>query len=234
MRKRAVGKVCALALLLLSGIAASAAFAKEEKRSLTRLANVTLAALPNGYLLVPVKLHGSDALMYLNTGSAVSVIYEAAANRFGLQVKELDPDSDRFSFGGATLSKLVNVDSLQIGNVLFGKNTQFLVAPGREQRYEHTPIIGTLGTDLFSHVDFELDLAHRTLNLFSQDHSSGGVYWSDSAAVIPMYRGPMRDLYFAMEIDGKPIETGIYTGQLNTSLTTAASKMLFNFDEHSS
>ncbi len=231
--KTAAGKACALALLLLSGFAVSVAFAKEGKHTVTRLASVTLQTLPNGFLLVPVKLHGADALMYFNTRSAVSLIYEAAANRFGLQARDLDAYSNEFTAGGDTLTKLVNVDSLQIGNVLFGKNTQLLVAPGSEPRHDGTPIIGALGTDLFTHVDFELDLAHRTLNLFSQDHSSGGVYWSDSAAVIPMYRGPMHDLYFSMELDGKRIETGIATGQEDSSLAIAASRLLFNFDTQS-
>lgn len=156
-----------------------------------------------------------------------------AEQRRRLQAKDLKAFSSEFTIGGATATKLVNVDSLQIGNVLFGKNTQLLVAPAKEPRHAGIPIIGALGTDLFTPVDFELDLAHKTLNLFSQDHSSGGVYWSDTAAVIPMYRGPMHDLYFAMELDGKRIETGIATGQEDSSLAIAASRLPFNFDAQS-
>lgn len=223
----------AFALLLVCGVSCVPAVASGKQCSLTRLTSVELQVDP--VVMLPVTLQGSKAWMTLNTGSVFSVIDGRAADALRLHSKPL-PATVEMSYGGFRLDKIAVVDSFQIGTVRFRKGTELLLSPqrGPVPRYHGDPIVGTLGMDVFVHVDVDLDLAHRRLNLFSQDHCPGAVvYWSDTAASVPMQRGRLGDLYFPIELDGERIQASISTGQWNSSLRTDVSKRVFHFDQQS-
>ncbi|HEY4210655.1 MAG TPA: retropepsin-like aspartic protease [Steroidobacteraceae bacterium] len=225
-------------LLAASSLFGSAADAKDDVCEVVKLTKIELQMRPevSSEILVPVKMGDSDAWMVLNAGSAFSVLMEKAASSLRLPVREVRSSGAWIEFGGKTLDRLATVDSFQLGTVHYGKGTEFLVwsRPGPLNSYKGLPIIGLLGMDVFSHVDVELDLARRTLNLFAQESCGGGVYWSRTFASVPILRSPFGNLYFPMELEGKWIKTTFSTVSPESSLRTDVSKRVFGFDERSS
>jgi hypothetical protein len=96
------------------------------------------------------------------------------------------------------------------------------------------PIIGGLGMDVLSTVDFELDIAHGKLNLFSQDHCPGRVvYWGGTVASLPLKRGDFGELYFPIQLDGKTLEAVLFPASSHSALRTDVAQKIYGFDEHS-
>jgi hypothetical protein len=139
------------------------------------------------------------------------------------------------STGGVALKELANVYELQLGNVKFNK-VQFIIYPGTAslEMYNGLPIVGSLSMDMLENVDFELDLAHKKLNLFSQEHCAGKVvYWTNEYASAPIFKSRIGTLYFPMELDGKKVEATFHTADQNSSLSTEITKKVYDFDEKS-
>jgi hypothetical protein len=88
--------------------------------------------------------------------------------------------------------------------------------------------------DVLGTVDFELDIAHSKLNLFSQDHCPGRVvYWGGTAASLPLKRGDFGELYFPIKLDGKTLEAVIFPASKNSALRSDVAQKIYGFDEHS-
>jgi hypothetical protein len=84
---------------------------------------------------------------------------------------------------------------------------------------------------VFRNLDFEIDLAHRKLNLFSQEHCPGVVvYWSDTFAVVPLYRGTLGNLYLPLELNGKKVDATISPANAVSTLNIDAAKKLYDID----
>src|SRR5690242_5477408 len=154
------------ALLLASCMGWSVAIARGDGCALKKLASIELAmrATPT-MVLVPVTLQGHDAWMILNTASAGGALASGAVKSFGLHVRAV---GGLISFGGTRVDEVASVDSLQIGDARVSGKSEFPVANRLQVTpYEGAPIVGYLGMELFGHMDVELDLAHRTMKLFS-------------------------------------------------------------------
>jgi hypothetical protein len=209
--------------------------AEAKDCQLKRYASLDLSGLRNGYLLVPVTIQGSSALLILNTANAFSSITENAASRLALQIKRIPFGADVYS-GKKPIEKIATAKGFSLGNMQFQSADFMLIAndtlgpnPGDAQ------VIGILGMDVFAHVDVELDVANRKMNLFSQDHClDRAVYWSKTYDSAPIRFGLLGELYFPMELEGKKIETTLATGNSTTTLSTDLTKKLYNFDSHSS
>jgi hypothetical protein len=105
---------------------------------------------------------------------------------------------------------------------------------GIDPLFAENTVVGRLALPGQSTMDVELDLGHDKINLFVSGHCPGSpVYWADSAAVAPMRRSALKDLYFVMELDGKKLETSLNTATAYAVLSTVASKKLYGFDETS-
>jgi hypothetical protein len=96
-------------------------------------------------------------------------------------------------------------------------------------------VVGDLGTHLFEHVDFELDMAGRKFNLFSPDHCPGkAVYWTKGGfARLPLK--PSKEVgYIRAEVmlDGHPVTVAFSTvGRSRIGMN--AMRQFFNVDETS-
>jgi Aspartyl protease len=209
--------------------------AEAKDCQLKRYVSLDLSGVRNGYLLVPVTIQESRAFMILNTASPFSSITENAASRLALQINRM-PFGAGVRFGKKQIEKVATAKGFSLGNVQF-KRFDFMVIssdtfapdPGDAQ------VIGILGMDVFAHVDVELDVANRKMNLFSQDHCPGqAVYWSKTYDSAPIRFGELGELYFPMELEGKKLETTLGTANSTTTLSTDATKKLYNFDSHSS
>jgi hypothetical protein len=213
---------------------ASLGAAEVKNCQLKRYASLDLTVVQGSYLLVPVTMQGTRAYMVLNMGSAFSNVTESAVSTLALKTKPV-PDSVGVHESGKQVKQLATAKSFSLGQVQF-KNADFLVLPNESfsSSLADAPIVGFLGMDVFGQVDIELDVAHRKMNLFSQDHCPGHtVYWSKSYDSAPMRLGTLGEFYFPMELDGKKLETTLATSNPMTTLHTDASRKLYQFDSHS-
>jgi hypothetical protein len=209
--------------------------AEAKDCQLKQYASLDLSGLRSGYLLVPVTIQGSRAFMILNTAYPFSSVTENAASRLALQIHRI-PFGAEVRFGKKPIEKVATAKGFSLGNVQFNSadfmiisNDTFGPNPGDAQ------VIGILGMDVFAHIDVELDVANRKMNLFSQDHCPGrAVYWSKTYDSVPIRFGQLGEFYFPMELEGKKLETTLASGNSSTTLSTDATKKLYNFDSHSS
>jgi predicted aspartyl protease len=202
---------------------------------LKQYASINLLQIRNGYLLVPVTIQDSQAFMVLNTASAFSSITENAANRLELQTKPM-PLGLKANLGNQQIAKIATVRGLSLGNLQFKTLDLTIISNdtiGANQVDGRA--IGILGMDLLAHVDIELDAANLKMNLFSQDHCPGrAVYWSKAYDSVPIRFGKLGEFYFPMELEGKKLETTLATGSPTTTVSTDATRKLYDFDSHSS
>lgn len=227
--------VSGILLIWLVWFPATALHAAESKNcQLKQYGSLDLSGQPNGYLLVPVTIQGSPAFLALNTASPFSSITEAAASRLGLKIRNIPFGVEVYS-GTNPIQKVATATGFILGNTQF-QSADFLVisndALGANAATDH--VIGILGMNVFANMDVELDVANKKMNLFSQDHCPGQtVYWSKTYDSAPISFGRLGEFYFPMELDGKKIEATLATGEVSTTLSTDATKKLYNFDKNS-
>jgi hypothetical protein len=204
---------------------------------LKQLASLDLAQA-SGRVLVPVTVQGKTVWLALHTGSAFSLIFDEDARELQLHRKRLSLPLGWSMGQKGEVSEVAIVDDLQIGRMHYPNVSFALVSRqaywGPIQSFDQRPIIGGLGMDVLGTVDFELDIAHGKLNLFSQDHCPGRVvYWGGTAASLPLKRGDFGEFYFPVKLDGKKLEAVMYPASANSGLRTDVAKMIYGFDEHS-
>ena len=232
LQKNIIPGTLLICVVLFTSISPSAAETKDCQ--LKQYAAIEISGARNGYLLVPVTIQETHAFMILNTSSAFSTITENAASRLALQINRV-PFGAEVRAGKKPIEKVATAKGFSLGNVNF-KSADFLIISN--ETLEINPVaeqvVGTLGMDMFAHVDVELDVANRKMNLFSQDHCPGHVvYWSKTYDSVPIRLGALGEFYFPMELDGKKLETTLATGDATTTLFTDATRKLYNFDSHS-
>ncbi len=207
-----------------------------QKCALKQYTSLDLRVTPGGVLMVPVTLDGKASLMWLNLASAASVIWKPAADELHLRRIHL-PIGAQVRLGGQTVVESGAFHSLIVGTVNFGKG-EFLVAPepvaGLTTEGPYASV-GFIGAEMLSLVDFELDLAHRKMNLFSQERCPGmsPVYWASNYARVPLFQGQLGELYFPIELEGKKVEATLSPSDAFTTLSTDVTQLLYGFDENS-
>jgi hypothetical protein len=197
---------------------------------LKRVASLDVVVNPSHEIMVPVTLDGSPFRMRLTLASAASIIFKSVVTARKLPTRPLGTDA--VTYGNTRLTETARVDGLALGNARYGRADLLVLA--EDGAVPADDIIGNIGMDLLSSLDIELDLAHRKLNLFSQDHCPGDVvYWSATYNTAPMRRGEIGNVYFPMELEGRRIDATLATSTPVTTLTTDVTERLYGFDEHS-
>jgi len=232
MNNNRMSVIALLCLVLFPSTALHAAAANDCH--LKQYSSLDLLELPNGRLLVPVKIDDSDAFMILNTNSGFSGVTDNAVVRLALPYKPI-PSRVEVGFGGAPVKWVATATGFSLGDLQF-RGADFMVIPNNVigDHPDEVRVIGILGLDMLAHVDVELDVANRKMNLFSQDHCPGNtVYWSSTYDSMPVRVGKLGELYFPMELDGKKIETTLATGNITTMLFSDVAKTIYKLDRHS-
>lgn len=215
--------ILAVAASLLLPLAHPAMAAEKEKCGLKRYATIDLVS--GG--LVPVKVNGQPAVMTLNM-AAFTMIWKKTADEMKLPRHPL-PETVNLFDNGARITDYADLQSLFIGDVSFGKAKLIVI-----DRDVNPGIAGAIGMDVFARADFELDLAHDKLTLFSQDHCPGKVvYWTNEYSSAPFTISSTGALHFPMEIEGQKVETSLSPLSSASVLRADASRTLFDFDEFS-
>jgi predicted aspartyl protease len=198
--------------------------------TLKQLASLDLVGDPSLGLVVPVVIQDSPDYMILNTSYAYGGITKSAVRRLGLQTHSV-PISVRVFAGGSEVTKVVRTTNFSVGDAKYDSG-QFMVM---SDNAVGPKVVGILGMNFFAHMDIEIDIANRKVNLFSPDHCPGQVvYWSKkNYDSVPIRFGELGEFYFPMELDGKKIETTLATGNATTSLSTEVTKRLYGFDASS-
>jgi hypothetical protein len=226
--KKLLGWGCWL-LVLWGGVWPAAALAGDQPSAkdcrLQQLASIDMTI--GSVVLLPVVVNGTATYMGINSSLPVSVISLEAANEMKLAISKA-PELFSSSPG------VVSLDSLSIGSYDMGK-VRLLVFPGKNNVMPGMPAsIGAIAIPQQLNVDYELDFAHRKMNLFSTDHCPGKVvYWADKSAAIPYTVDRIGIPIFPIELDGKKIAAALQVGGSGTRLKTDVSKALYGFDEHS-
>jgi Aspartyl protease len=216
---------------LASALAASALAADGKNCQLRKYGDIEFMTTAGGAVMLPVIVNGKPGRMVLNTGSAYSIFFPRAMSQLSLSPHHLST-ANGIQYGGRPVTEAADFRSLVLGSVSLGNGT-FILLP-KEVKVPDDDVVGLLAVDAFSHVDFELDLAHNRLSLFSQEHCPGiGAYWSEAYASMPMLQGSLGDWYVPMELEGKKVAASLSTGRPDTTLTTDVTRKLYGFDEKS-
>ncbi len=180
---------------------------------------------------VPVEIDGHAGVMSLSLESGISYLDESTVGTLGLK-KSLSPVEATIDKKKAT--QMGGFKALRVGKVNFGKG-RFLINRGKEKEAPAgLPNFGSLGTEVFKGVDFELDLSRNKLNLFSQDHCPGRVvYWADEWGTAPLMAGEFGTIYFPVELEGLKVETTFAPSEELTRLKTDVTRRLYGFDKTS-
>jgi hypothetical protein len=215
--------------LCLSASGPGAAFAAEGARqvdcSLKQYASVDIV-FDGEDTLLPVTIDGKPAHMVLGLRNAFTTLPRAIVDRLKLATRDISQDTEVF-IGGKKIRDATTVGSLRVGGANFGKTAVLVI-----NEPERGDIAGELGWDALGRVDFELDVSHGKLNLYSQEHCPGRVVsWSSTFASVPLLRNPLGVPTFEVELDGKKIRTTLSASLPVTTLSAATSKQLFGFDE---
>lgn len=223
-------------ILVCAGLFPLVSLGAAEAKScpLTRYASVDLVMVGDSYLLVPVMIQGARAYMALNMASPFSSFTESGVHRLSLATKSM-PFNVGVLAGKNKVQEMAAAKPFGFGGLQF-KGVTFLVLPGFSfaENTADAPVVGVLGMDVLKDFDIELDTAHRKMNLFSPDHCPGhAVYWSTKYDSAPIRFGSLGEFYFPMELEGKKLETTLATSNAMTTLSTDATRQLFNFDSHS-
>jgi predicted aspartyl protease len=219
---------CVPLLALLLGALPVAAMA-DEACSLKRIASADAELTPNDLLVVHTKINDQPVLMGIDTGAAISVMFDGPAARLGLPrtpIKE-------FIYGvdGRMLSQQAEVRKLQIGG-RFRSHDDFPVSPSDAGNPD---IVGLLGSDYLSNYDLEIDLADHEVNLFDQDHCPGKVvYWTNSYNASDVHIDPITgEIRIYVDLDGDRIGAVIDTGASQTALRLSAARGRFGLSSDS-
>ena len=176
---------------------------------------------------------GHAGLMSLELDSGTSEMASRAVEEMDLETRKLPIIF--YSRNGSALTRLASFRKLVIDRASLGKG-EFLISTDESgpARLNGEPILGSLGTAMFLGIDFELDLAHRKLNIFSPRHCKGSVvYWAKDWGSAPLFIGDTGNLYFPVELEHKRVQAGFSPGYRYSLLATDVSRRLYGFDASS-
>ena len=191
-------------------------------------------------MTVQAGFNGVMKPMLVNTGAGISMMRESALAPLGLHGIQNSSITMLGSGGGASRS-FVQVEDFGVGAIR-APRVQFQVAPGSGGEAD---TVGSLGGDILSVYDVEIDPAGRKLNFFAKDHCPGHVlYWHPTAvAVLPIttqlatgdrsrtgfhsYIEREKKIYVPVTLDGKDFQAMINTGSQASTMSAATAKFQY-------
>jgi len=200
-----------VAALLLIG---SPSVADSENCALRQLASLNVTMSSDGWVLIPIQVGPTKLEAVIDFGARYSILREAVAQELQLKLVTFERES-RFIFGG--VAKYKSRAPLKFGNMSIG-DTAFAVVQkpiGNDPR-----VAASLGVDVLTMFDVELDLAHGKVNLFAKNHCPGKVvYWTQSSPVssVPLNFTAWDWLQIPVQVNGRyvaavisPISEDVY------------------------
>jgi hypothetical protein len=220
MKARAL---CAAGFLL-----AAAGSAQAQDCKLTIVSRIAMAASGNR-ILVPVSIAGATRQFALDLEDGLNGISQATVDDLKIPTNRIDTRKVTIKHDGQEVTRLAFPEQFRLGQLDLPK-LEFVVLPAGTSPGPD----GVLGMMLFQNLDFELDVAHRNLNLFLPSQcGDGAVYWTQSAvAALPFERDSLGFLNLALDLDGKPVRARLATGGI-AYIGMNAMRHIFGIDENS-
>jgi hypothetical protein len=180
----------------------------------------------NNHVLLPVTLGDAHKEFALKFGNALNGISQNTVTELGLRIRSIDPNVSVVR-DQVHISQLARVPQFQLGNVPLN-NLELIVLPPEANSDNFD---GDLGIHIFSKADFELDIAGKKFNLFSQDHCPGKVvYWRNSGvAQIPFVWQEAGYVRPIMQLDGRQVRVA-FDPNGHSQIGMNAMKRLFGLD----
>jgi Aspartyl protease len=199
---------------------------------LRRLASIDVQVDDHDRVLIPVILEGRPLLLALDLGQGKTTLNQSFVDDLKLSTTE----SKGFWVidGRKVPSRVATFDSLTIGSARFEKG-HVLIFP-RPVRPPTSPatFAGFLSMDVLGSVDFELDLAHGAMRLYSQDHCPGAVvYWTKHYSSAHLFQDQSGSMFLPIALEGKQLEAQFSTLSADTTLHVDVTRRLYGFDESS-
>jgi len=200
------------ALLLLGGCAAQGGGCAASPAAV-----INLALDQNGLANVAASVNGVGATMVLDTGSETSVLSPALAAK--AQVYLLNGGGQLLYSGaaGSGSTAITAVKSFSVGGMT-GQQVQFLVIPQKSGAGDDS-LWGTLGIDIMSNYDLDLDFPDKTASLYDMTGCASISFpWSGKTAVIPLRFGANSDIYIPVSVNGHPFMALLDSGASISSI----------------
>jgi hypothetical protein len=176
--------------------------------ALKQYVSLPLEVYPD-HLLVPVTMGTTPEKLVFNMQGAASGINSDTAAALDLRITSMPPNI-HFHREGEEITRIAHVAEFHLGQQTLNNMEFLMLKPGRYGN----GVVGDLGTQMFKHIDFELDMAAAKLNLFSSDRCPGhAVYWTQTGfAQLPLKRTNELDYIRAqLTLDGHPVMAAFST-----------------------
>lgn len=208
----------AFALAMINAVPASAADCAPKLQAALDMEVV------HGGIAIPVAIGGGLHKMLIKTDEAHSMVNAGFAADAGFETKPVGPRVT-IEVNQALVSNYAIVPTLGIGPNN-GANIAMLIEPtGVPVRDD---VVGSIGMDLLTNFDLDLDFKNNKLNLFASNAcDGGGVYWSKTYAELPLDMSTAR-ANSEMTLDGKTVSVTFATGTNNSYMRANVAKALFN------
>lgn len=114
---------------------------------------------------VKASLDGSDVVLLIDTGAAISAVSSSAADRFALRGSLRSRSVLLDGIGGATLAPLVTVRHLGLG---YGhaRDLELPVLSGLPASLQGLPVLGLFGADFMANYDVDIDVPNHHFALY--------------------------------------------------------------------
>jgi len=109
-------------------------------------------------MIVDVKVNGRTIPMYFDTGAANVLLSKAHAKQLGIVIPDDAPSAQSGGAAGATIVRLVNVDSIRMGQI---EKRDFQICVDVSGNLDH-PL---LGQTFFGDCRYQVDEQHRVIHM---------------------------------------------------------------------
>jgi len=167
------------------------------------------------------KIDGKDVFFAIDTGSSMTSLDMAAAERLGLPLVSGPAGLHMYGVGGEIQVREATVDLELGGAKLPGKK---LLVLGQSQR--SVGVAALLGWDMLQHWDVEFDLADHAIRLFKPMGCNGDEveYWSSAYSKAPVELGSSYQPKVLVDVllNGRKVQAMIDSGATNSVVTPLA------------
>jgi predicted aspartyl protease len=185
--------------------------------ALKQIAWLDFALTSDGRPTIPIKLAGREARLIVDTGSSFSLIDQAFVSALNLPQRNRSAPAG-FSIGAAGgEAASARVGKVQVGVVELPKAYDFFVHPNAKAEWGSN-VSGTIGLNILQDIEIEIDMAHRKVGFYSQEHCRGKVvYWAPEWIEFPL-KARRVDRSTSVILDGKPLRATLDTGSPSSIL----------------
>lgn len=188
------------------------------------------AAIVDGHVTVSVIVNGAPARMFIDTGAPFSMIFAAAAARFGAPITQTDIPQRIEGLGkGVSLAQIATAKTFGFAGVGL-HNAEFYLSPAGFG----AGVDGVIGQNLLRGVDLEFDLGDGMVRLLQPEDCGATplAYWAadpNRVVSVPFDGGDRPEAHrvdLAASLSGLRIKARLDTGSPRSMLMLATARRL--------